>query len=157
MDGRVKSLKGALDKSQKIAIGCPATSTSAAVPARPHLVDINVNNGGIDFTAYNWRYPGDLGNHTFGSLEGDCLLLRLAYKVTRMPQGNSRGFLTIAIEKAQAKNRWDINLSELATFAARKGIRIPEPRRASPVTDTALVAADNAALVAFRITYNNLT
>ncbi|EAT79313.1 hypothetical protein SNOG_13429 [Parastagonospora nodorum SN15] len=84
MDRRVKSLKGALGKSQKIAIGCPATSTSAAVPARPHLVDINVNNGGIDFTAYNWRYPGDLGNHTFGSLEEDCLLLRLAHKVTRM-------------------------------------------------------------------------
>ncbi|KAH3905976.1 hypothetical protein HBI56_161130 [Parastagonospora nodorum] len=73
------------------------------------------------------------------------------------PQGNGRGVLTIAIEKAQAKNCWDINLSEVATFAARKGIHIPAPRRASPTTETALAAADNAALLAFRITYNNLT
>lgn len=117
------------------------------------IVDGVANEGEIDFTTNEWlHYCKD------GDLELDCPLLRLAHKVTRMPQGNGKGILTIAIENAKAKTHWSVMLSELATYVAQEGLIVPEFRLlTSNGTLSDIATIDRAARDAFRITYKNLT
>ncbi|KAH4092810.1 hypothetical protein HBI75_224310 [Parastagonospora nodorum] len=156
---RVTSLTNRCYQSKKVAMGHAAVPTRDgkpardAVPPREYLIDSSVNHGEIDFTAYNWLYYGKDSD-----LVEDCPLLRLAHKVTRMPQGNGKGMLTIAVENAQAKNHWSVMLSELALYVAQEGLDVPEfrfPTSSGALSD--LATTDQAARDAFRITYHSLT
>jgi hypothetical protein len=57
-----------------------------------------------------------LVEHSISNLTVDVPLLRLHHGVTRQPQGQNGGRLTIAIEHAYAHGHWDIMLSQVKQY-----------------------------------------
>lgn len=60
------------------------------------------------------------------NLTADTSLLRLRHGVTRPPQGQHRGRLTIAIEHAHTCGHWRVMLSEVERYIEHFKLKVPK-------------------------------
>ncbi|CAN9395807.1 unnamed protein product [Alternaria alternata] len=84
-------------------------------------------------TASSWAPTNMMTSRAKPNLTADTSLLRLRHGVTRPPQGQHRGLLTIAIEHAHTCGHWGVMLSEVERYI--KHFKLDVPKRLTADAD----------------------
>ncbi|RYO52293.1 hypothetical protein AA0116_g11076 [Alternaria tenuissima] len=79
-----------------------------------------------DKTASSWAPTNMVTTRAMSNLTADTSLLRLRHGVTRPPQGQHRGRLTIAIEHAHTCGHWGVMLSEVERYIEHFKLKVPK-------------------------------
>ncbi|CAN9386613.1 unnamed protein product [Alternaria alternata] len=77
-------------------------------------------------TASSWIPTNMMTTRAKPNLTADISLLRLRHGVTRPPQGQHRGRLTIAIEHAHTCGHWGVMLSEVERYVKQFKLVVPK-------------------------------
>jgi hypothetical protein len=87
-----------------------------------------------DKTASSWAPTNMVTTRAMSNLTADTSLLRLRHGVTRPPQGQHRGRLTIAIEHAHTCGHWGVMLSEVERYMEQFKLEMPRDSLRTPTS-----------------------
>jgi hypothetical protein len=85
----------------------------------------NIGPASADKTASSWTHGNNIFSKASPTLIADVPLLRLRHGVARIPQGQHRGRLTIAIEHAFLNGHWQVMLSKVEEYIRQCQLAVP--------------------------------